>query len=114
MSQVFNLMESVELIVRRHLNIEQKHTFISGTDVKKCILEEVMKADQVLTCWEVIASTIPTKYELYSIELLKVITELWITIRGHSFSKEWTMKFERKYKKGTRKTLMPRTVDNKK
>ena len=46
-----------------------------------------MKCEQVLSCWEAIASTIPTKYELYSIELLKLITELWITICGHSFAK---------------------------
>ena len=42
---------------------------------------------------------------MYSIELLQAIIGLWITIRGHSFAKDWTMKFETKYKKGTRKAL---------
>ena len=32
-----------------------------------------------------LAHCIPTKYEAYSVELLQVITNLWITIRGHSF-----------------------------
>ena len=46
------------------------------------------------------------KYEKYCLELLHEIVTLWIEIRGHSFAIEWTSKFEKKYSKGTRKTLM--------
>ena len=59
----------------------------------------------MLSYWETIAHCIPSRYEKYSIELLKAIIEVWITIHGHSFAKDWTMKFESKYKKGTRKAL---------
>ncbi len=36
------------------------------------------------------------KYEKYSIELLGVVADLWITIRDHSFAKDWTMNLVRK------------------
>jgi hypothetical protein len=50
--------------------------------------------------WERISKDIPQK-------LLAKVVELWVTIRGHSFAKDWNMKFERKYQKGTRKALKP-------
>ena len=104
--QVFYLMESIELIARCYLNV---NTFTPDTDLRTRILEEVHQSESVLSYWEMIACSIPSRYELYSIELLKAITTLWISICGHSFAKEWTMKFERsKYQKGTRKTLSQR------
>jgi len=79
-----------------------RNTFTPGTDLRTHILEEVHQSESVLSYWETIACSIPLRYELYSIELLKAITTLWISIRGHSFAKEWTMKFEQsKYQKGT-------------
>ena len=97
------MIESIELIVRRYLNV---HTFMPGTVVHTRILEEVEQSDSVLSHWETIADNISPRYEAYSIELLKAITTLWVSIRGHAFAKEWTMKFQRsKYQKGTRKTL---------
>ena len=76
-----------------------------GTNIHRLILEDVIKSESILSCWEATAYCIPTKYEEYSVELLQVITGLWITICGHSFAKDWTMKFVSKYRKGTRKTL---------
>lgn len=95
-------MESIELVARRHLNTQ---VFNPGINIRKLIMEDVIKSDQILSQWEAIAHSIATEYEAYSIELLQAITDLWITIRGHSFAKDWTMQFVSKYKKGTRKTL---------
>ena len=103
--QVYHLMELIELVVRQHLNIQNAQAITPGTNIRQLIMKDVIKSESILSCWEVIAHSIPTKYEPYSIELLQVITNLWITIRGHSFAKDWTMKFVSKYKKGTRKTL---------
>ena len=103
--QVYHLMESIELVTRRHLNVQSAQVLTPGTNIRRLIVEDVIKSEPILFRWEAIAHTIPTKYEPYSIELLQVITDLWITIRGHSFAKDWTMKFVSKYKKGTRKTL---------
>ena len=47
------------------------------------------------------ASSLHLSYN-YSIELLKAVISLWVSIRGHAFAKGWTMQFERRYKKGTR------------
>ena len=52
-----------------------------GTNIRRLIVEDVIKS--ILFCWEAIAHCIPTKYEAYSVELLQVITDLWITICGH-------------------------------
>ena len=61
-----------------------------GTNICRLIMEDV---ESILCCWEAIAHCIPTKCEAYSVELPQVITDLWITIHGHSFAKVWTMKF---------------------
>ena len=97
-------MESIELVARQHLNVD---TMTPGTDVKRLIMEQIVKSDSILLHWEAIAVTIPTKYETYSIELLRAIANLWVAVRGHSFAKGWTMKFQSKSqsKKGTRKAL---------
>ena len=103
--EVYQLMESIELLTRRHLNVESVQVLTPGTNICKLIMEDVIRSGPILSRWETIAHNIPTKYEPYSIDLLQVITDLWITVRGHSFAKDWTMKFVSKYKKGTRKTL---------
>ena len=86
-------------------------TYNQGTDVRSCIIDEAMRADSVLHYWETIAHSIPPKCEEYSIELLKAVISLWVTIRAHAFAKGWTMKFENKYKKGTRKSLQPKRTE---
>ena len=98
-------MESIELVVRQHLNVQNIQVSIPGTNIHRLIVEDVIKSESILSHWEALAHCIPTKYEPYSMELLQVITNLWITIRGYSFANDWTMKFVSKYKKGTRKTL---------
>ena len=102
---VYQLMESIEWVSRRHLNLKRIHELSSGMDVHKLILDDVLRSELVLACWEIVAHHIPNKYEPYSLQLLQHVTDLWIIIRGHSFVKEFTTKFEKKYKKGTRKTL---------
>ena len=98
-------MESIELVSRRHLNVKSIHMLSTESNVRKLVWDDVLRSELVLACWEVVTHHIPTKYEFYSLELLQHITDLWITIRGHSFAKEFTTKFIMKYKKGTRKTV---------
>ena len=101
-------MESIELVTRRHLNIQNTQVFTPGINIRKLIMDDVFQSESILSHWETIAHIIPSKYEPYSVELLKVIVNLWITVRGHSFASDWTMNFVSKYKKGTRKTLKPK------
>ena len=67
---------------------------------------------KILSKWEDIAHGIPHRFEKYSIELLKAVVRLWTTVRMHAFAKGWTMKFEKWYQKGTRKTLQTSLQDN--
>ena len=95
------------MLFRQHFNVHKVQMYVPGSDLRRTVGEEVLCSDRIITCWERIVQDIPQKYEQYTIELLKAITDLRITIRGHSFAKGWTMKFERKYQKGIRKSLLP-------
>ena len=106
------LLEEAEVIVRRHLSVQSMQTYNQGTDIHSCITDEIMRTNSVLCCWETIAHSIPHSYEQYSIELLKAVISLWVTVRAYAFAKGWTMKFEKKYKKGTRKSLQPQRVED--
>ena len=103
--KVLELMEAVETVVRCHLNAQKMHTYKQGSDLLTEIVSATLTTSSVLSSWERIAQTIPPTYEQYSIELLKNVISLWVTVRAHAFAKGWTMKFESKYQKGTRKSL---------
>ena len=105
-------MEAVETVVRCHLSIQKMHTYKQGSDVLTSIVSETLITTSVLSCWETIAQTIPPTYEQYSIELLKNVVTVWVTVCAHAFAKGWTMKFQSKYQKGTRKSLQCCTTDN--
>ena len=85
------------MVVRQHLNVPNIQSYQPDTDLRECILKEALGSQSVLSYWETIADIIPARYEKYSIELLRVVIELWITIHSP--------KTEMKYKKGTRKAL---------
>ena len=101
-------MESIEVIVRQSLNTTAIKENIPDTNVKGKIMETALGCDSVLHYWDTVCQSIPAKYERYSVELLKAVVDLWINIRGHSFARDFTMNFEAKLTKGTRKTLIPK------
>ncbi len=104
-NDVFQLMVSIEMVVRKYMNIpDQEDSFVPGTDLARTIREEVLGTQSIMEEWEKIAD-IPPQYERYSLELITQVIDLWVSIRGHSFAKGCTMNFERKYTKGTRKSL---------
>ena len=102
------MIESIEVIVRQSLNTTAVKENTPDTNVKAKIMETVLGWDSILHHWDTICQSIPAKYEQYSVELLKAVVDLWINIRGHSFARDFTMNFESKFKKGTRKTLIPK------
>lgn len=108
---VFQLILNIERIVRVYMNTTTIQNYTAGTDLRKRICEDVFSSQTTISIWDDIAQTIPIKYEKYTLELLLSVVDLWISIRGHSFAKDLTMKFERKYKKGTRKGLKPKKED---
>ena len=74
-------MELTEAVSRQFLKLH-----IPGTDMAKAILEAVLKNEQDLYHWD--DNYVKEHYEQCSncLELLMVITELWISARGHSFA----------------------------
>ena len=101
------MFEAIELIVRRYLNIKRVQAKVDDVHLKRRISSTIISSDAIQHHWKTVAGAIPKKFEQYSVCLLQAITELWINVRGHSFAQGWTMMFESKYKKGTRKTLQP-------
>ena len=105
---VFQMMVSIEMVVRRHLDVT---TFDPNADTIAVICEDVLTSESIMEQWENIADIFPSKLEKYSVELITRVVKLWTAIRAHSFAKGWTMKFETRFKKGTRKTLQPEKED---
>ena len=106
--QVYHFMLDVEEVVRTQLNIKNFSVHTSHSqdgNFSDSLIAQVIETESVLSKWEDIAHRIPHRFEKYSIELLKAVVRLWTTVRLHVFAKGWTMKFEKWYQKGTRKTL---------
>ena len=105
MQLVFHFMLDVEKVARTQLNIKNfsVHTSHSPADsnLSDKLIGQVIETESVLMKWEDIAHRIPYRFEKYSIGLLKAVVRLWTTVRLHAFAKRWTMKFERRYQKGT-------------
>lgn len=64
----------MELELRRHMTI-------TSTGMKDKLLEEILKNDDVLFYWNLVS----VNWSDESDELLKLLSEQWITIRGFSF-----------------------------
>ena len=86
----FMVFTSMELEVRKHLKT-------TSTGMKEMILEELLKNEDVLFYW----SLVSVDWGEESAELLKLIAQQWITIRGFSF----VSGFMELYKQNKKKTL---------
>ena len=95
--QVYRLLESIEIVVRGHLNITRMaHECTPGDDLRSVIITDILQNDDILCAWEEISAVNahvcnPKYVEQYSLELLKYIVGLWVDIRVHSFAKGCTM-----------------------
>ena len=96
--KVYDLIEIIEIIFRKHINHHSMSSYTPGSNLTAPIIDEILSSPAVLLSWDNIADSIPSKYEVYSMELLKSIIGLWISIRGHSFASDFTRTFEEKSK----------------
>ena len=55
--QVFCLIEAVEIVVRRHLNVGNVHNLGGDFDYKEVILSEALGSKKVLDLWDIITQT---------------------------------------------------------
>lgn len=84
----FLLVENLEMVVHQQLNIPSVQAGSVPTDLYKVTYENVITSSRIMESWEKISSR---KYEEYSWKLLAKMTELWITVHGHSFAKDWNV-----------------------
>ena len=104
------MIKEIEIITRQFLNTQTIMHSSPSEDITAKIKKSVQKSEKVLELWENVAHAIPPHYEPYSSELLENIVVLWISIRGHSFARDWSMKSDSKFKKATRKTLKKKSA----
>ena len=100
------LVEAIEVETRHYLQPDGVQQ-VAGQAVQQQILSSILDNSAILSRWDILASPIPPRYKDYSLELLKEIASLWITVRCFSFTKILNDKTsqDRFKKHGTRKTL---------
>lgn len=93
----YNLFVAIEVAMQvgltNHIHSSYNLSAAEARARKKLIVDAVMSNDDVLFYWYVLAVDI--KNELEGLELLRSLTELWLTIRGFSISKSWMDEYKR-------------------
>ena len=105
---VYHLFLAVELEIRQHLsaaNVSQ------DTNVKKILLDKVFANEEVLFHWEIISHNWEP---VESLELLKIMIEHFITVRGFSFVAGFMELYKQTKKRSTGKAkALRKTLDSK-
>lgn len=103
-------MKEIEYKARKHLSTT---SIQPNEDHQHAIIEDVLKDTSLLDTWDQLSHKIPSRYESYSLELLKEIVKLWTTIRCNSFAKCYTMQQQHQefVKHGTRRTLKVKNTE---
>ena len=102
----YKLTEQIE-VVTRHLRSDHQPC---DQAIQQQIISSVLNNKPILSHWVLLASPILSRYEVFSLELLKEVVALWTTVRYFSFAKSIHDKTsQEKFKKhGTQKTLQPK------
>ena len=108
--QVLDFMKSVEYKARQHLSTTSLQP---NEDHQHAIIEDVLQDTSLLDSWDQVCHKIPSRYESYSLELLKEVVKRWTTIRCNSFAKCYTMQQQHQefVKHGTRRTLKAKNTE---
>ena len=83
------------------LTTPEYEEFDPEANIRKKLLNDALQGDGLLSIWDGLAHSIPLDHDAQSVHSLKQVINLWITVKGHSFAKGWTDKFETKYKWST-------------
>ena len=104
---VFILFTEIELVCRKFLDVRTTPT----EHIQSKIIDAALDSHDVLTYWQDLTEhKLSENCDVDSSELLRAIITLWSTIRIHSFAEGWTDKFQKSFKKGTRKTLQQKNT----
>ena len=100
---------SMKMELRRHLKLG------NDINIKDTALGEIMKNEDVLFYWSLVSVNWD---ETHSNELLQLIVQQWITVRGFSFVSGFMEMYKQRNQKSTqktkglRKTLIATSVDD--
>jgi hypothetical protein len=100
-------MEEIETVTRQFLDTRKVPTM----NITDAIQSEILTGQTLLHVWQTITESHQPLDHERSDQLLHEISELWISIRAHAFAQGWSEKFQRDFKKGTRKTLKRKGTD---
>lgn len=97
--ETYQLFYTMELLVRQHLTIQTADKLTSGSrpEIEKTILED----EEVLFAWSIASVELDDRTAKI---LLKLIVELWLTIRGFSFAGAFIEQYKNTTKKGLQRS----------
>ena len=97
--ETYQLFHAMELLVRQHLTIQRASELTPGSrsELEKKVLED----EEVLFAWSIASVELDDKT---STVLLKMIVELWLTIRGFSFAGAFIEQYKNATKKGLQRS----------
>ena len=110
----YQFFYAVEMVIRRHLTRAAAPTISAG--FKETLTQQVTSDENVLFFWSIVA----VEWEEEKPVLLRMIIDLWITIRGFSFANSWLEMYKQENKKtvqkskGVRKQLIGTTASSSK
>ena len=70
----------IEKATRRHLRVDQLHS-LQDVDLYTVVSDDLINDFNILEVWENIFKPSSRRYNTYSIELLKLVSRLWITVK---------------------------------
>lgn len=93
---MYIVVAAMEIEIKRHL--KQPDKLVSK--FREQLVQEITGSNDVLFYWSIVAA--PWDLEAHiEMELLKMIADLWTTIRGFSYASSWI----ERYKQATKKTM---------
>ena len=97
--ETYQLFYAMELFVRQHLSIQQADKLVNGSraEIEKKLLED----EEVLFAWSIASVELDDKTGAI---LLKMIVDLWLTIRGFSFVGAFIEQYKNATKKGLQRS----------
>ena len=111
-NKTYPFFHAVEMNVRRHFSKTSAPTLSAGS--KAALVESIATDEDVLFYWSIISAEWEEKEEQI---LLRMIIDLWMTVRGFSFAKSMLEMYKQAQKKtvqkskGVRKQLIGKGTD---
>jgi len=98
-NKTYLVFYAMEMKIRQHLTATMAPTISAG--FKSTMIECILFDEDVLFYWSIVAVEWEEEVEE---TLLRMICELWITIRGFSFADSWLEMYKQSQKKTVQKS----------